>query len=234
LAYFVIRHQHALVGARERALRVEALAQEARLEALRLQINPHFLFNTLNAISTLVVEHRSEEAARMIARLSDFLRLTLSGASSDEVTLADELDFVQRYLEIERVRFGDRLNTTFDIDDGARRVRVPFLILQPLVENAVRYAIVPREDGRHIVLSAKLNDGALHLTVCDDGLGTAVATATTNDTERRQIGLANTPERLAQHYGDRASFALRPRYGGGTIAEIILPAAHHENGARIA
>ena len=235
LAYFVIRHQHALVDERERALRAEALAQEARLEALRLQINPHFLFNTLNAISTLVVERRSEEAARMIARLSDFLRLTLSGSSADEVTLGDELEFVARYLEIERVRFGDRLTTNFVIEDKARRVRVPVLILQPLVENAVRYAIVPREEGGRIELSARISNDKLHLTVCDDGNGVSPGhTSSSAESERRQIGLANTRERLAQLYGDRASFALRAGDTGGTVAEIIIPATHDAKGARIA
>ena len=235
LAYFVIRHQHALVGARERALRAEALAQQARLEALRLQINPHFLFNTLNAISTLVVEKRHDEAARMIARLSDFLRLSLSGSPRDEVPLADELDFVERYLEIERVRFGDRLSARFAVDDEARRVRVPVLILQPLVENAVRHAVVPREEGGHIEVAARVADGRLHLTVWDDGgdLANVASRAAPDDADRRRIGLANTRDRLEQLYGTRASFTLRRSEGGGTVAEILLPASvSNADGAR--
>ena len=241
LAYFVIRHQRALVGARERALRAESLAQQARLEALRLQLNPHFLFNTLNAISTLVVEKRHDEAARMIARLSDFLRLSLTGSPRDRVPLADELDFVERYLEIERVRFGDRLSARFIVGDEARRVRVPVLILQPLVENAVRHSVVPREEGGRIEVSAHVADGLLHLAVWDDGDAAAAAGtegrpasgAVAGESDRRRIGLANTRERLQQLYEGRASFSLRRGEQGGTVAEIVLPVGDGRAGARI-
>src|SRR5688572_14456042 len=122
-------------------------ALQAQLEALRYQINPHFLFNSLNAVSTLVTERRNDEAARMLARVSDFLRLTLTAPVRDEVALADEIDYVRQYLEIERVRFGERLRTEIDVAPDVWEAAVPAFVLQPLIENAVRYAVAPRESG---------------------------------------------------------------------------------------
>src|SRR4030095_4736122 len=114
---------------------------------LRYQINPHFLFNSLNAVSTLVTERKNDEAARMLSRVSDFLRLTLTAPVRDEVTLADELDYVKQYLEIEQVRFGDRLRMEVDVAADVWEAAVPSFVLQPLIENAVRHAIAPREAG---------------------------------------------------------------------------------------
>ena len=147
LLYLGITHHEALQAERERSLRAEALAHRARLQALRYQLQPHFLFNTLNAVSTLVVERRTAEAGRMIARLSDFLRLTLDGADAEEVVLDDEIEFVRRYLEIEQVRFGDRLAVSIDVEPGAGEARVPSMILQPIVENAVRHAVARNAGG---------------------------------------------------------------------------------------
>ena len=117
--YIGIRYYAALQAERERSLAAEAAAHQAQLEALRYQINPHFLFNALNAVSTLVTERRNDEASRMLARVSDFLRLTLTAPVRDEVALADEIDYVRQYLEIERVRFGERLRTEFDVAPDA-------------------------------------------------------------------------------------------------------------------
>jgi signal transduction histidine kinase len=213
--YVGIKHQQALYRERERAVRAESLANAARLEALRFQLNPHFLFNTLNAISTLVVEGRQAEASRMLARVGDLLRTTLARDGAADVPLAEELDLVQRYLDIEQVRLGDRLTLRVDIDPDAWHARVPSLLLQPLVENAVRHAIAPREQGGAIAISARRNNGRLCVVVEDDGPGMTA--------ESEGIGLANTRERLRHRYPDAHRFALTTGQLGGLRVDLELP-----------
>ena len=171
LLYVGIKRHQALIAERERALRAEALAHRARLDALRWQLNPHFLFNALNAISTLVIDERSSEAAAMIARLGDLLRSTLEVPGEAEIPLASEMELVRRYLDIEQVRLGDRLRLDVSIDDAAWKARVPSLLLQPIVENAVRHAVAPRTKGGRIQVSAQRVGDRLHLAVEDDGPG---------------------------------------------------------------
>ena len=215
--YVGAREHVQLQAERERALRAESLASGARLQALRYQINPHFLFNTLNAVSTLVVERHTAEATRMLARLSDFLRLTLDERTGDEVPLAEELDFAQRYLDIEQVRFGERLRLEISVAPEARDAMVPVLLLQPLVENAVKHGISTREEGGRIALLAECRGATLRITVCDDGPGPA-------STEGgRGIGLANTRERLRTLYGDAQRLEMRGSPDGGTQVVVELP-----------
>jgi len=222
--YVAIKHQQAIQIERERALRAEALAQSARLDALRSQVSPHFLFNALNAISTLVLDNRSTEAATMIARVADLLRTTLRVPEGNDVTLADELDVVRRYLEIEQVRLGDRMRADVVAEGSAMAARVPSLILQPLVENAVRHAIAEREGGGRIVVSAHRSDGRLHLSVEDDGPGIdAGISANGTGSGRTGIGLSNTRERLAQHFGAAQRFTLERGPLGGLRVEMELP-----------
>jgi signal transduction histidine kinase len=225
--YFGIKHYQALEVERERSLRAEALAHQARLQALRFQINPHFLFNTLNAISTLVVEQHTAEAGRMIARLSDFLRLTLDRPDADEVPLVDEIEYVRRYLEIEQVRFGDRLSVEIDVAPEACRAWVPALLLQPIVENAIRHAVAPREEGGRVRIEARrLDDVAgarLQLSVTDDGPGIATNGSKGNG---GGIGLANTRERLRHHFGPAQRLDLRAVEGGGLRVLVELPFRH--------
>ena len=218
--YLGLSHARALVAERERALRAEAAADRARLQALRYQLNPHFLFNTLNAISTLVVEHRALDAERMIARLGEFLHLTVVGRSEDEIPLTDELEFVRRYLEIEAVRFADRLEVDIDADPATLGAQVPTLILQPLVENALRHAVERSEAPTRVTVAARRRDGMLELSVTDNGPG-LVAGAT----KGHGVGLTNTQSRLRYHYGDAQRFALQRAEGGGTRAVIALPYA---------
>lgn len=144
LLYVGIKHQRAFHAERERSLRAEALAHTARLDALRWQLNPHFLFNALNAISTLVVDGRSNEAAAMIARLGDLLRSTLELPSGPEISLAAEMELVHRYLDIEQVRLGDRLAFDVCVEESAWAALVPPMLLQLIVENAMRHALLPR------------------------------------------------------------------------------------------
>ena len=218
--YIGIRYYAALQAERERSLKAEAAAHQAQLEALRYQINPHFLFNALNAVSTLVTERRNDEASRMLARVSDFLRLTLTAPVRDEVALADEVDYVRQYLEIERVRFGERLRTEFDLAPDTWEAAVPAFVLQPLIENAVRHAIAPREAGGAITLEAHRSGEMLHVSIVDDGPGVRDEPQG-NGTGR--IGLTNTRDRLRQLYGDRGRLQLVSVPGGGTRATIEIP-----------
>jgi len=218
--YIGIRYYAALQAERERSLKAEAAAHQAQLEALRYQINPHFLFNALNAVSTLVTERRNDEASRMLARVSDFLRLTLTAPVRDEVALADEVDYVRQYLEIERVRFGERLRTEFDLAPDTWEAAVPAFVLQPLIENAVRHAIAPRESGGAITLEAHRSGEMLHVSIVDDGPGVRDEPQG-NGTGR--IGLTNTRDRLRQLYGDRGRLQLVSVPGGGTRATIEIP-----------
>jgi two-component system, LytTR family, sensor kinase len=219
MLYFGVTQYRALLTERERSVRSESLARKARLDALRYQINPHFLFNTLNAISTLVIEVRSAEASAMISRLSDFLRLTLSGDAEAEITLADEVSFVRQYLEIERVRFGDRLTVHIVIPPQLETLRVPPLVLLPIVENAVRHAIERNEHGGTIAIRAELDRDSLHLFVADDGPGEESASNAGSG-----IGLSNTRARLHQLFGDHQQLLYTARRSGGSEYLVEIPA----------
>lgn len=216
--YFGVQAYLDLQAERERLLRAESLAHQARLRALRLQLNPHFLFNTLNAISTLVSESRTAEANRMLARLSDFLRSTLERAEADEIPLSEEIDFACRYLEIEEIRFGERLRVDISVAEGAEGALVPPLILQPLVENAVRHAIGSREEGGAVAIAATRQEGWLTLGVDDDGPGPDAAMEV-----GKGVGLSNTRQRLAELYGTGARLELSRNERGGLAVSLRLP-----------
>jgi two-component system, LytTR family, sensor kinase len=218
--YIGIRYYVALQVERERSLRAESAAHRAQLEALRYQINPHFLFNSLNAVSTLVTERRNDEAARMLSRVSDFLRLTLTAPVRDEVALAEEIDYVRRYLEIEQVRFGDRLRVEIDVAPDAWEAAVPVFVLQPLIENAVRHAIAPRESGGSITVEAARAGDSVRISIVDDGPGLRTGA---NGNGAGRIGLSNTRDRLRALYGDRGRLELANAPGGGTRAMIEVP-----------
>jgi signal transduction histidine kinase len=191
---------------------------QAQLQALRMQLHPHFLFNTLNAISTLV--HKDPESAdRMIARLSELLRLTLENVGVQEVPLAQELEFLERYLEIEKTRFADRLVVRMEIAPEALDALTPYLILQPLVENAIRHGIAARSSAGCIVISATRYDGMLVLKVCDDGPGMAGGTVRSKD----GVGISTTRARLEKLYGVEQRFELQDAEGGGVVAMLTFP-----------
>jgi two-component system, LytTR family, sensor kinase len=207
----------------QRELQAAALATElvrARLDALRMQINPHFLFNTLNTISALVHE-KPEAAERMIARLSELLRRTLDHSDAQQVPLREEISFLQGYLEIEQMRFPDRLTVAFDIEPQTRELLVPHLILQPLVENALRHGILPREDPGRVDISARIvANHTLELKVRDNGNGLP---AHPTATERPGIGLKNVRSRLAHLHGTAQSLDVKNAPGGGVEACLRLP-----------
>jgi signal transduction histidine kinase len=216
--YVGIKRRESLLRERERSLRAEAHAHHATLQALRYQLQPHFLFNTLNAISTLIVERRTDEASRMVSRLSDFLRHTLAGSDAQEVPLVDEIEFARQYLAIEQVRFGDRLEVGFDIAEGTGRALVPSLLLQPLVENAIRHGVALREEHTAVRIASWRDDGTLCLSVEDDGPGHVAGNGSSGG-----IGLTNTRARLAHLYGSSAVLTLAAGADGGMRAVVRLP-----------
>ncbi len=176
---------------------LETRLVEARLQTLQAELHPHFLFNTLHAISTLV--HTSPDAAdRMISRLSDLLRLTFDGTGAPAVSLQEELEFLQKYLEIEQIRFQDRLSVLYDVDSETLDAEVPRLILQPLVENAIKHGVSPRSGRGLIQISSRVRDNALWIEVRDNGVGIDVHARSRLHTG---VGLSNTRARLECLYG---------------------------------
>ena len=196
------------------AMTLERTLGAARLHALELQIQPHFLFNTLNAISSLVRAKQNAEAVEVIAGLSDLLRYTLDHEGAQRVPLEQETAMLQRYLGIQRVRFPDRLDVRIDVEDDARRAAVPTLILQPLAENAIRHGIARAASAGRVEVRAFRREENLEIEVFNTG--------TLGGGERRGIGLTNTIERLRQLYGDAHRFELLER-DGGVVAAISIP-----------
>jgi signal transduction histidine kinase len=213
--------------ARERetqAARLAAQLAEARLGALRMQLNPHFLFNSLNAITVLVRDRNTAAASRMLELLSGVLRQVLRADETPETTLAEELEFLERYLAIEQVRFSDRLRPRIEADPATAGASVPRFLLQPLVENALRHGIARRADAGVLAIGARREGADLVLTVRDDGPG--LAPGAQGAPGSSGVGLANTRARLAALYGERASLDIANAEGGGVVATVRLP--YHE------
>jgi two-component system, LytTR family, sensor kinase len=217
--YFGIKYYESLQQQREATLRAATLAQEAQLKMLRYQLNPHFLFNTLNAISTLILDNENRTANQTIMRLSEFLRYTLDQDPMKKVTLRQEVEAMNLYLTTEKLRFGARLRLEFAVEERALEALVPSLLLQPLIENAVKYAISPSEQGGMIRVEGRARGAMLELAVADDGpgLNTGVAPGV-----GRGVGLRNIRERLAVLYEDRHRFATLDNKPGLRI-ELGLP-----------
>jgi two-component system, LytTR family, sensor kinase len=207
--------------AREReaqAARLAAQLAESRLSALRMQLHPHFLFNSLNAIGVLVRDQKTAAATRMIELLGDVLHTVLRSDSRHEIPLHEEIAFLEQYLAIEQVRFSDRLHVQWQIDDELRDALVPEFVLQPLVENALRHGIAKRSDSGMLEISARRDGNSLVLTVSDDGAGLPESLE-----PRMGVGLTNVRERLRTLYGDAAQLDIAPRAGGGVVATVVLP-----------
>jgi len=227
----IIGLQHAVdyyrqARARElRAARLEVRLVQSQLQALQQQLHPHFLFNTLHAISTLV--HRDPDKADvMIEKLSDLLRITLRKVAVQEVELAEELEYLRAYLDIEQVHFGPRLLISYRIDVAALDVLVPTLILQPLVENAIRHGLEPQVRGGSLSIEAQADGDTLWLRVRDNGVGFAKGLH-----RRDGLGLANTRSRLDRLYGEQAAVTMRENPGGGVLVDLYLPLRRAEKPA---
>ncbi|HUP42731.1 MAG TPA: histidine kinase [Thermoanaerobaculia bacterium] len=227
---FALAHYRAMRRREARAARLEGQATElrarlaeARFDALRHQLHPHFLFNTLNTVAALVERDPATTRATVV-RLSELLRRALDGGDRQEVTLAEELSFVEGYLEIERTRFGDRFAVRLRVEDGVRGALVPSLILQPLVENAIRHGIARATRPGRIWIDAGREGGRLRLRVRDDGPGCGPRPP------RAGVGLSNTAGRLEALHGAAASLELSSPAGGGFEASILLPLRYPEAG----
>jgi two-component system LytT family sensor kinase len=212
----------------DRLERLEAQATSAQLAMLRYQLNPHFLFNTLNSISTLVLLKQTEPANAMLTRLSGFLRHTLVTQPGGKVSVAQEVETLKLYLDIERMRFEERLRTVFKIEPAAAQASIPSLLLQPLVENAIKYAVSPQEEGARISLTAQVIGNRLRVIVADTGPGSQAAVARVSDrlaegTVSTGVGLANIRDRLAQAYGEEHRFQIDNPPEGGFTVTIELP-----------
>jgi two-component system LytT family sensor kinase len=225
IALLIIIAVHALfyyrrfrAGELEQASLKTQLAQ-AQLKALKMQLHPHFLFNTLHSISSLILED-PPKANSMIARLGDFLRLTLEHSNRQLVSLKEETEFVRCYLEIEQVRFGDRLTVNWAVDPAAHSARVPHLILQPVVENAIQHAIAPRAAPGRIEIGARRLDSRLRIEVKDTGPG---MTGPVDTLQGHGVGLNNVQARLAQLYDGDFSFRMTNNPEGGFSVVLELP-----------
>jgi signal transduction histidine kinase len=221
----------------DQLIQLENQATSAQLAMLRYQLNPHFLFNTLNSISTLVLLKQTEPANAMLTRLSSFLRYSLSNEPTGRVTVAQEVETLKLYLDIERMRFEDRLRTTFAIDPASEPGLLPSLLLQPLVENAIKYAVTPQEAGAEITISTQLVGPNLRITVSDTGPGLQTDASDNRLTGvsfdggepvSTGVGLANTRDRLAQAYGDQHRFEVFDPPEGGFAVQIEIPFERRE------
>lgn len=227
------RQERRAVDLALKAAHLEAELAKARIVALRGQLHPHFLFNALNSVSGLIRADEGRGALRALSRLGQLLRASIDQAEEQTVALGDDIAVVRLYLEVEELRFGERLRVEFTVDSHATSFQVPALLLLTLVENAVKYAVAPRIDGGLINVSARLVDeGDLLLRVSDDGpgfpadvLGTGAAA---DDDEHRHIGLENTHKRVEMIYGRRARVGLSNPAGGGACIELLLPAPELE------
>ena len=224
--YYAINFFLTVESQADRLERLEAQTTAAQLAMLRYQLNPHFLFNTLNSISTLVLLKQTEPANAMLTRLSGFLRHTLITEPGSQVTLEQEVETLQLYLDIERMRFEDRLRTHFEIEDAAMGAQLPSMLLQPLIENSIKYAVSAREEGASISLTARVVGQRLRLSVEDTGPGVAGQQELFDTPEgpvSTGVGLANIRNRLAQAYGTSHLFETRSPPGGGFTVLIEIP-----------
>lgn len=204
-------------------LHAESEAKDAQLKMLRYQLNPHFLFNTLNAINSLVGTSEPKRAQQMILQLSQFLRYSLDNNPEMKIPLEREVDALMLYLEIEKTRFGERLQLDFYIDADTRSALIPSLLLQPLIENSMKYAIAKNEEGGTIRLRAHLQDETLLLELSDTGTGNEIESSKIKSHSGRGIGLRNTVDRLKAFYSDDFDFDLVPSSRGGLKTIIHIP-----------
>jgi two-component system, LytTR family, sensor kinase len=219
--YITLRFYRALQLQTRQAMEATAMAHQAQLKMLRYQLNPHFLFNTLNAISTLILERDTTTANRMLQGLSGFLRLSLDNDPMQRVTLRQELEALMQYLEVEKLRFDERLRLELDIDEGCRDALLPSLLLQPLIENAIKHAVARRVEGGTLRIAARRRGEQLEIEVADDGPGSGGAPQAPGN--GHGVGLVNVRERMRVLYGERQQFFAGDREGGGFVVRLGLP-----------
>lgn len=222
--YFVIKYYQLFQAEKEKSLRSEALAHEAQLLMLRYQLNPHFLFNTLNAISTLVLSQATEKANEMVTKLSKFLRYSLDHSPLDRVSFAHELETSQLYLDIEKVRFGERLKLAIDIDAEVEHALVPTMLLQPIIENSIKHGISKAEQGGCIEISARKSENKLIIMVTDDGPGLSEEDLQDKSFSfSKGVGVSNIRNRLSEIYGDNQSLEFLNAQPNGLTVKVTIP-----------
>jgi len=222
--YFIIKYYQLFQAEKEKSLRSESLAHEAQLLMLRYQLNPHFLFNTLNAISTLVLSSANDRANEMLTKLSKFLRYSLDHSPLDKVSLTHELETSKLYLDIEKVRFAERLRLDIDIEITAERAMVPTMLLQPLIENSIKYAVSQSETGGTIRISAQVREDVLVLEVADDGPGLPNLDEEGEGSVLTQgVGISNIRNRLAEIYSHQYKLIFSNADSGGLIVTVEIP-----------
>lgn len=216
--FFIMLYNAKLQKEHERLLKAQTLAKDAQLQMLRYQLNPHFMFNTMNAISTLILKNENDKANEMLDKLCEFFRYTLDFKAKSKTTLNKELELLELYLSIEKVRFGERLNVRLEISESAKNCQVPNMLLQPLVENAIKYAIEPQKKGGKITITAVCTHNRLLLKVLDDGYG---------ESEQSKkgfgIGISNTKARLDAMFNGDFDINLISLPEEGTTVEIAMP-----------
>ncbi len=236
--YYMVNFYLQVEEQNDQLIQLENQATQAQLAMLRYQLNPHFLFNTLNSISTLVLLKQTEPANAMLSRLSSFLRYTLVNKPSARVTVAQEVETLKLYLDIERMRFEERLRTTFTIDPATETCLLPSLLLQPLVENAIKYAVSQQESGAEITIVTQLIGPMLRITVSDTGPGLQSETTDNRlsgmtydggEPVSTGVGLSNIRDRLSQAYGEKHRFETIEPLEGGFAVVIELPAERRES-----
>ena len=225
--YFGINSAMDLELERARAARALKLADTSRLKVLQAQLNPHFLFNALNGVATLIREHQDGAAAKMVSTLSDFLRATLRTVNLPEITVAEELVFIDQYIELQQLRFADRLHVDIDADEDTYWALTPTLIMQPLIENAVQHGVLSHERPGSVFVSIARRDQYLRMSVEDDGPG-----PTDSGPPSFGVGLANTAERLHTLYGNEATMSIGRSVRGGFSVVLRLP--FRESGVKVA
>jgi two-component system, LytTR family, sensor kinase len=215
--WFGIKNSRAYHHAQAQTLAAQAQANMAQLKMLRYQLNPHFLFNTLNAISTLTMERDSDTAERMLSGLAKFLRYTLEQEPQQKVTLAREMDMLRLYLDIETLRFSDRFVVEFEVEHAAKQALIPSLLLQPLVENTTKHAVAKSEAACRLSVAARVSGAQLEITLSDNGPGKPATGSNPG------VGLRNTAERLQTLYGSAHALRFGPGASGGFVVHISLP-----------
>ena len=223
--YVGIKYYLLFQDERQQSLKVAAMAHEAQLKMLRYQLNPHFLFNTLNAISTLILVKDNELAGTMLTRLSRFLRYSLENDPIQKVSLDQEIEALKLYLDIEKVRFDDRLRVEFELDEKSAKAQVPSLLLQPLVENAIKYAVAQSTNGGLIKITARVFANDLLLEVIDDGPGIQSNDDNKNANSEKGtgVGLSNIENRLRELYAENQSFRSVANLPSGLKVSIRIP-----------
>jgi len=222
--YFILKYNRLFQAEKEKSLRSEALAHEAQLLMLRYQLNPHFLFNTLNAISTLVLAKANDKANEMLTKLSKFLRYSLDHSPLDRVSLLHELDTSRLYLDIEKVRFGERLRLEFDIGSDAGSALVPTMLLQPIIENSIKHGISKVESGGTISIHARREEESLIIEVSDDGPGMQNRTAPDEEFALSNgVGVSNIRNRLKEIYGSKHTLEFLPVVPHGLTVRVTIP-----------